>query len=155
MGKSFSIFESLPSRQKVPRAGRVCRPSASRFHQWQVLWRDLRSSSATEFTLGLGAGCCVWASPWSQWTLSVSLRAVAGSASVCAAYRLPGLLLCIPTLCWMNHSSSGRPQWYGKAVLSPCSICFSGISATAGVHGRHLSHDRAYETTSISESKYG
>jgi len=29
------------------------------------------------------------------------------------------------------------------------------ISAMAGAHCRHLAHDRTYETTSISERKYG
>jgi len=45
--------------------------------------------------------------------------------------------------CWcsgtprrMNHASSRRPQWYATAILSPCSTCFSGGSATAGAHGR-------------------
>jgi len=52
-GRPFHIVESLPPRRKVPRAGRVCCASALYFHQWQVLWRDLHSSSATHFILGL------------------------------------------------------------------------------------------------------
>jgi len=31
----------------------------------------------------------------------------------------------------MNQASNRRPEWYGKAVLSPCSICFNGIRAIA------------------------
>jgi hypothetical protein len=43
----------------------------------------------TKHILGLGAGCCVWASVWLWWTPSVTLRAAAGGTSVRKAYRLP------------------------------------------------------------------
>ena len=46
--------------------------------------------------------------------------------------------------------SSRRPQRYVKAVLSPCCICTSGVSAIGSRRGRHSVHDRIYGTTSIS-----
>jgi len=54
-----------------------------------ALVRGLSNSSTTQFTLELGAGCCVRASSWSQWTTSRSLRAFANSTPVCAACWLP------------------------------------------------------------------
>jgi len=54
-----------------------------------------------------------------------------------------------------NYASRRRSQWHDKAVLSLCSICFSGVSATVGAQNRHSAYDRTYETTSADERKYG
>jgi len=43
-----------------------------------------------QFILELGLERYIWASPWSQWTPSLSLHAVADCRPLCTACRLPG-----------------------------------------------------------------
>jgi hypothetical protein len=60
-----------------------------------------------------------------------------------------------PILRRVKHPSSRRPLWYRNAVLALRTICSSGSGAKADTERQVLgTHDRTYETTRISETKY-